>query len=136
MAVSLEVRYTKEEQQGNLYSYGLLVEVISGTEMATKIFVVRRGVRSATDSEVDEPSELDEFQWIASPLELDQFPEDDPNLAAGIPYYRVDSIRFSFRSVGELAETLDLIKGDISKLVRSMQLETEISDVEVVTYNG
>lgn len=135
MAISIRIRYTKEEQQNRLYSYGLLVEALSATDMPDKIFVVRRGVPSATDPEVDEPAELDQFQFIASPVELDQYPADAPNTLNAVPYYRVNAVRFSFRSWEELEETLGMIKGDIAKLVRSMKAEAAVAAVEEVTYD-
>lgn len=134
MSISLDVRYTKELEQSNLYSYGLLVEALASTDMSKKIFVIRRGVPSVNDSELNEPVELDEFVWIASPLELDQIPEDAPNLTTGLPYYRTDSVRFSFRSVSELSDTLNLIKQDIAKLVKALKREQAIEDVEDIKY--
>lgn len=135
MAISITVRYTKEDQQEGLYSYGLLVEALSATDMTDKIFVIQRGVRSGVDPEVDEPAELDKFQFIASPIELDQYPADAPDLAHDIPYYRVNTVRFSFRSYEELEETLALIKADIAKLITSLKAEAAIADVEEVTYD-
>lgn len=134
MAISISVRYTHEERQQGLYSYGLLVEALSATDMTNKIFVVQRGVPSATDPEVDDPVELDLFQWIASPVELDQYPEDAPDIEHGIPYYRVAAIRLSFRSMLELIETLALIKLDISMLIQSMKAEQTLASVEEVVY--
>ena len=135
MAISITVRYTKEAQQEGLFSYGLLVEALSATDMSDKIFVFKRGVKSATDPEVDEPVELDEFQFIASPLELEQYPADAPDLAADKPYYRGNRVRFSFRSTDELQETLDMIKADIAKLVTSLKAEAAVADQEEVTYD-
>lgn len=133
--IELTVRYTHEDQQGGLQSYGLLVEALSATGMSDKIFVIQRSVPSATDPEVDEPSELDTFQWIASPVELDQYPADAPDVQAGIPYYRVNTVRFSFRSPEELSDTLALIKTDVRKLIDALKAEAAISDVETVTYD-
>lgn len=135
MAISIRVRYTKEEKQEGLFSYGLLVEALSATDMPDQIFVIQRGVRSGTDPEVDEPAELDKFQFIASPIELDQYPAGAPDPANNIPYYRVNSVRFSFRSPEELQETLDLIKADIAKLVESLKAEAAVADMEEVTYD-
>jgi hypothetical protein len=135
MAIAITVRYTHEEKQHGLFSYGLLVEVLSATDMTDKIFVIQRGVASATDTEVNDPGELDTFQWIASPLELDQYPEGAPDLQNQIPYYRTNSVRFSFRSMDELVDTLALIKSDIEKLVGSLKAELALESVEEIVYD-
>lgn len=135
MAISLTVRYTHETTQRTTPSYGLLVEAIAATDMPKQIFVIQRGVPSATDPEVDEPAELDQFQWIASPIELQQYAADAPDIQNGIPFYRTDSIRLSFRSMTELTETLELIKQDIYQLVEALKAEETIDHVEEVVYD-
>lgn len=135
MAISIKVRYTKEDQQEGLHSYGLLIEALSATDMSDKIFVIQRGVPSAVDPEVDEIVETDKFQFIASPIELKQYPADAPDLANSMPYYRVNTIRLTFRSPLELDETLTMIKADIAKLVDSLKAELAVADVEEVTYD-
>jgi len=131
MAVELKVKYHQTEVQPGLQSYDLRVEVVSATDMPTKIFVMQRG---APPAPMVGETVTDRFICIADPVDLEEFPEDDPDIDNEIPYYRIDDITLRFRSLDILQETRDLIDADLKQLVKTMKLVAVMEVLEEVTY--
>jgi len=130
MSISLKVKYSKsQEAVPNYQAFTLLVEVEEAVDMTGKIFVFQRRVISATD-----PTLEDYFICIADPVDLEEFPEDAPDMEHNIPYYRVDSVLIKFRSMVELEETKVLIGQDIQGLINSMKAEASVPVTEEITY--
>jgi len=130
MAVSLTVKYYTNEIVPNLQSYDLKVEVVSATDMPTKIFVMQHGVPS--DAFPNDP--IDRFVCIADPVDLEEFPEDVPDLAHEMPYFRVSVITLRFRSPEILEEVKDLIAVDLQQLVDSLKAAESLNLTEEETY--
>lgn len=132
MSISLEVRYSRQEQDKNRQSYDLKVEVINAVDVSAKIFVFQRRVMSAMDSEANR--EVDQFVSIADPVDLEEFPEDTPDLQNNMPYFRSSSVTLRFRSMTELEDTQRLIDEDITMLVRSLKAAATLVVQETKTY--
>lgn len=141
MSASITVRYDRSDIQPGLQAYGLKVTATSAVEMSEKIFVMRRGVVNANANEItpvpnpaDPGIQPDTFICLADPVDLEEVPEDCPDPAHEMPYYRVDSIELWFRSPDLLEDTYTLLAQDIQKLVTSMQSLAAIATTETVVY--
>ena len=129
MAVSIKVRYHRTEIEPALQSYDLRVEVVSATDMPEKIFVRKVGVPPYPGGDSS-----DTFVCLADPVDLEEIPEDSPDLANEMPYFRVSDITLRFRSMEILEENQALISGDIQNLVDSLKAAANMALTEEVDY--
>ena len=132
MSISIKVRYSRQEKVDAVQAYILKVEVLEATDVTKKIFVFQRRVKSVMDAEVNALGDM--FVSIASPVSIEEFPEDISDPANDIPYYRLASVTLLFRSMIELEETRLLIDADITKLVQSLKATNTIIPQEDVVY--
>ena len=132
MAISLEVRYSKQEEEHQRQSYDLKVEVLNAVDVSSKIFVFQRSVLSVMDADANR--EMDQFVNIASPVDLEETPEDSPDLSNDMPYFRKASVTLRFRSMIELEETMEAIAEDIQELVDALKAAETLQVMETVTY--
>ena len=132
MSISIKVRYSRQEKVDAVQAYILKVEVLEATDMTKNIFVFQRRVKSVMDSEANALGDM--FVSIASPVSIEEFPEDIADPANDMPYYRLAAVTLLFRSMAELEETKDLIDLDIQKLVDSLKAEAIIIPMEDVVY--
>jgi len=109
----------------HLQSYTLRIVVDNAEEMSDKIFVMQRDL----DGE-------DIFNHIASPNDLVEFPENSPDLSEEMPWFRVNELSLTFRGIKELNDVKYLIDKDINGLVRALNIQTDIQDMEEVIYDG
>ena len=113
-------------------AYGLTVTVTSAVDMPSKVFVFQRKAETNTDLLAND--QADSFISLADPVDLAQYPEDEPDIEYGIPYYRKDTVALLFRSMEELDELKELLDADIADLVRTLQLLEGAGVVEEVVY--
>ena len=131
MAISIEVRYSRNEQTQSLFSYDLKVEVLSAVDMPEEIFVYER--RTAPPlTEGGEPT--DGFVCIADPVDLQEFPVGAPDLSEEMPYFRTKEVTLRFRNMVELEKVQILIDEDIQLLVTSLKAAESIVPTEDKTY--
>ena len=131
MAVSLTVKYYRTQIQPGLQSYDLRVEVESATDMPEKIFILQKG---APPAPVAGAVEDERFVCIADPVDLEEIPEDTPDLNNEMPYFRVSDITLRFRSMDVLEETQGLIAVDLQQLVNSLKAAANMELTEGETY--
>ena len=123
---SIVVEFDKTDLAPNeLQAVYLRATVLSAVDMPSKIFVTQSAAS---------PNGADQFICLADPVDLEEFPEDAPDMDAEIPYYRVNTITLAFRSVDDLLETKTMLKADIEKLVASVNAAVNLREDEVVTY--
>lgn len=133
MAIQIKLRYSQPAvQTDRLVAYGLQVEVVNAVDMPSKIFVFQRAVQSATDPEANTLG--DKFVSVADPVDLEQYPEDVPDVAHAVPYYRKAAVTFVFRSVAELEEVKALLDADVTRLVESLKALATLPVQAEVTY--
>lgn len=132
MSIQLTVRFYGPRTEQELESYDLKVVVTNAVEMSPKVFVWQVNVKSATDTEANQ--QPDQFVCIADPVDLEKYPEDAPDLAHNIPYYRTAEATFRFRAMADLQETKELMDGDFTTLVRALQLASDMAVMEEKTY--
>lgn len=142
MAPSIKIKYERSDIQPGLQAYGLKVTVTQATDMPESIFVMRRDVVNANTPMNQEPVvptgnpgiQPDTFICLADPVDLEEFPENIPDPANEMPYYRVKAVEFWFRSPDLLEDTYNLLAADIAKLVKSLQSLASIATTEEITY--
>lgn len=132
MSISISVRYSRQEQTEHKQSYDLKVEVINATDVSTKIFVFQRRVLSAMDAEANR--ELNQFICLADPVDLEEVPEDAPDLQNNMPYFRSSVVILRFRSMTELEETQQMLDEDIAHLVASLKAAANLVVMENKVY--
>lgn len=91
--------------------YGLYTLRISAhyyDDTPAKVFVYHAHAKKApADSEYPK----DEFMCVADALDMDEIPPDSPDIEAGVPYYRTDSVELCFRNSDMMYECRDSICG-------------------------
>ena len=125
--------YTYTKPSNHIQGYRLALSAAS-TDMPSEVFVCQRRVPSATDPEYNELP--DKFVSLADPVDLEQYPINEPDLAGGVPYYRVDNITLIFRSAEELEEVKVMLDEDVRELIHSLLTMATDTDEETVTYGG
>ena len=127
MPISLTVEYYQTPtQKSQVYGYALRVKVTSAEGMPSKIFVYQRG-----EQRLNSGNYVDKFINIASPVDMGNVPEDEPQLDAGIPYYRTDEVILYFRCLQDLVESKADISDDINHLVESYKLFEDTDNFEL-----
>ena len=113
--------YTSTTDDKNLYAYALTIKItkVSGIYDAEgnpdkAIFVFQRGVPKMNDKSI-----RDLFINIATPLDMQELPVDEPDLDNDIPFYRLDEVTLWFRCIDDLYKVREDIDNDIRKLVIS-----------------
>lgn len=77
---------------------------------------------------------VDRFIHVATPLDFDEVPEDEPDLSNDIPYYRTDDVVIWFRSLIDLNKTKLDFEDDINTLVRTYESLDNLEVTETKTY--
>jgi len=132
MSISLKVRYSGPADELEHEAYPLRLEVTEATGMPTKVFVFQARVPSATDPQANR--QPDEFKCVANPVTLDQYPEDAPDLANNIPYYRTDAVDLVFTSMLTLNEAVILFDAKFRRLVASLRALEGLKVITETTY--
>lgn len=129
--------YTSTTEDKNLYAYALTVKIkkVSGIYDAegnpdNAIFVFQRGVPKMNDR-----STRDVFINIATPLDMQELPVNEPDLDNNIPFYRLDEVTLWFRCVDDMYKVREDIDNDIQKLVISYRFLNEDSYINNSTEN-
>lgn len=128
MSAQLTVQYyTSPSNASQVYAYALKVDVTSATDMPQKIFVFQRGEKRTNSGEF-----IDSFMNIASPVDMDNVPEDEPSLEDNIPYYRKSSVTLYFRCLEDLEDTKNDIDDDIATLVRTYRILQDFDNFKLL----
>ena len=124
----LTVRYstTIPDKHPAIYAYSLKVEVTKAVGYPSHLFVFQR---SPDNNEGDA---VDTFIQIASPLEVDEVPENAPDLQNNMPYYRSDKVVLWFRNMEDLELAKNKIKDDLQTLVLTYKVLNGSADKEEI----
>jgi len=77
---------------------------------------------------------VDTFEAVASPVDIEEYPEGDPNPLQDPPFYRLAEVDLISRNRALLDETWELIKSDRDELVRTLTNICELEEDEVSAY--
>ena len=112
MPTKIKARYTMDvpEEHYQVYAHSLKVEIVDAEGCSDHLFVFQR----SKENEIGDC--VDEFIQIASPLDIEEVPEDAPRLDENMPYYRSKSVTLWFRCLEDLELAKSKIKEDLSTL--------------------
>lgn len=129
---SLEVKYSEitPDKHPPIFAYALKVEICKATVLSDHVFVFQRS------PENNEGEATDNFIQIASPLELEEVPEDAPDLQNGMPYYRSKSVLLWFRNMEDLELAKRKIDDDLQTLVLTYKTINGKPDKEEIKNYG
>ena len=132
MAATLKVQtHRSTERHRPRQSYALKVKAVEADGMSPAIFIFQRPKTSP-----DGTREPDKFICVADPVDMEEVPELDPELADEMPYYRTSEVELVFSNLATLAETEAGIKQDIDTLVRSITAMTNMEMKEWTIIGG
>lgn len=114
----IDVRYssTVEEEHPQMYAHALKVTVTAAREYPDHIFLFHRGKPN------NEGNVIDEFISVASPVDIEETPENAPALDDGMPYYRSNEVTLWFRNTEDLELAKKKISEDITVLVKTYNI--------------
>lgn len=107
---------TLPDRHPAVYAYALTAEVTHASGYPDHLFVFQRS------PENDEGDAVDTFVQIASPLEVEEVPEDAPDPGNGMPYYRAKSVTLWFRTI----EDVDLAIRKMDDDLRTLKLTYDV----------
>lgn len=107
----LKVRFSQSPEGRGVFQYALHVEVVSASEISTKIFVFHQMPAGA------EGNTFAEFDHVATPVDLHEIPEDAASET--VPWYRTDKCTIWVRSMDDMNTAKQLFVDDIHELQRS-----------------
>lgn len=107
---------TTPDKHPEIYSYFLKAEVVEATGISDHLFVFQRS------PENNEGDAVDSFIQIASPLELEETPEDAPDLQNNMPYFRRREVELWFRNM----EDLELARRKMDDDLRTLSLTYKV----------
>jgi hypothetical protein len=103
-----------------IYSYFLKAEVTEATGISDHLFVFQR------TPENNEGDAVDRFIQIASPLDIEEIPEDAPDFKNNMPYFRRREVELWFRNV----EDLELARKKMDDDLRTLSLTYKVLNGE------
>lgn len=125
----------QQDQREERLSQDLIVTVTAQTGVGTlKLFVMRRNPMLLQPAFGEQHPDPDEFSHVASPVDLEEHPEDSPNLEAGSPYFRVASVHLRFRSITLAEEGRDAISSRLLLLQKDVTAAETLAPATTVTY--
>ena len=104
----LKVRFSQSPDARGVFEYALKAEVVLAEGIPSKIFVYHQSPSGI------EGNTFAEFSHIATPLDLQEVPEDAASET--VPWYRSDKCTIWVRNVSDLVTAKQLMIDDISAL--------------------
>lgn len=106
--LTLEVTFTPRGVRPRRM-YSLAIKSVEADGCSPSVFVYHR---AAAGAPMEDGSPRDEFVCVADALDEDEIPVNEPDLARGVPYYRVGAVELLFRNPDMMFETAhSIIKG-------------------------
>lgn len=130
--MNLKVKFTTTTTDDQFLGYAVKAEVIEAEGITPYIFMYRAGV-----PELPSQKAVDVFTNVASPVDIEDTPENEPDLSKHTPFYRRKSVVLWCRSADWLEEIKDRIDRDIANLLNTYRVlndENNYDNEEVKTY--
>ena len=117
------ITYTKKvfHERESPVEYGLEVEVTDTSGVTPKIFVWQ--ARESGDV----------FVCVASPADIEEVPEDDPDIDSGMPYYRTGRVSLIFRNYRDFEKYSRRMDDKIAMLSRALNGLENNTTTETIT---
>lgn len=122
-------QYTRGFLQGVKYT----VTVDAAEGITPKIFVFLQ-MPGPTD-ESDDTSDR-EFHNVASPDDIEDYPEDTPLIGGNRPYFRLNTVELRFRSVSMAEDTWIAMQQDIRALLQAWEDSEILGSSETVIFGS
>lgn len=116
----VKVRFTQSAERRDVFDYAFRAEVIEAVGMSGKIFVYHQSPAGPTGNT------FAEFSHIASPMELQEVPEDAASTT--VPWYRSDKMVVWTRCADDLVTAKQMAVDDIGALVRAVNVLSSEND--------
>jgi hypothetical protein len=116
-------------RKGIIQGFSFKLEVLEAIGLPKEIFVF---LRIPAPNLLDEPS--DQFQSIASPSDIQQYPATAPYPDTNYPFFRLSEATFNFRSESIADDAWRCMQADFDALVTATEESAELSVEEVVEY--
>jgi hypothetical protein len=128
---SLTATYSEPVVRENRTGYRLRI-VTTGTDMPSAVFVFH-----SRFTDVDDARDAlgDPFSHVATPADLEDFPEDEPDLENNMPFYRSDTLELDFRSIEVMEGVRDWIRQDLADLAASYNTMADLDETVSETYS-
>lgn len=127
--LSVEYSTTVPEKYDPIYAYALKVEIVQAVGISDHLFIFQRS------PENNEGDSVDTFIQIASPLDIEEVPENAPDLQKGMPYYRTKEVTLWFRTMEDLNLAKRKIRDDLQTLTLTYEvLNGDICKKEIENY--
>ena len=126
----LKVRFTQSPERRGVFTYSLKVEVVSATDIPSKIFVYHQA-----------PAGIDgntfaEFDHVATPVDFQEIPEGAASET--VPWFRTDEFTGWFRNVSDLNLAKQMFVDDIAALQRTydtLTSENNFTNQSTIEFN-
>jgi hypothetical protein len=129
MARGLQIQpyFQRQYIAGGIYGYRWRVEVVAAWGMPAAIFLFRRVATKIYDPATggaEPPVEIawaGEFNGVASPVDLEEYPEGAPRTDGSLPpFYRTDVLDQTFRNREVALEAFDVLTQEIKTIIASL----------------
>ena len=130
--MNLKVKFSTSTTGDQYLGYAIKAEVVEAEGITPYIFMYRAGVPELPTRKV-----TDVFTNVASPVDIEETPENEPDLFKKNPFYRRKSVTLWCRSADWVDELRDSISKDIAKLVETYKVlndENHYENIEEKTY--
>lgn len=128
----LSVKYstTVPDKHPAIFAYLLRAEIEYATGYPDHLFVFQRSPQN------NEGDSVDTFIQIASPLDVEEIPENAPDLQNNMPYYRAKKVELWFRNMEDLELAKKKIDDDLQTLVLTYNVLNGQQDKEEIEKYG
>ena len=109
--------------------YTYKVEVVEAVGLPAEIFVFLRVPKPSDPNQSD-----DEFQNIASPADIQEYPATTPVPGANRPFFRLSEAWLEFRNESLAEDAWRCMQEDFDALLSALDANAQLSVEEVVEY--
>jgi hypothetical protein len=108
-----------------LSAYRLRVEIEQAVDMDARVFLYRRDPINPHTGEV-----RDTFFTVCSPVDMEDYPPEDPDPAKQYPFFRRDWIELDFRATSQADEAYAMIVLELNALIFALNRLESLDTVE------
>lgn len=130
MARSLKVRKLDAGPNVNyeyFSAYRLRVEIERAVGMDDRVFLYQRGPVNPHTGEA-----ADTFVTVCSPVDMADYPPDEPDPARQYPFFRKNFVELDFRATSQAQEAYDLIVRELGVLCRALDRLEQLQEAAAV----
>lgn len=130
--MNLKVKFSTTTTGDQYLGYAVKAEVIEAEGITPYIFMFQAGVPELPTREI-----VDVFTNVASPVDIEETPENEPDMSKKNPFYRRKSVTLWCRSADWLDKVKQRLNEDIAQLMQTYAVlndENHYDNEEVKSY--